>query len=633
MKAGTGEPHVLVIKGDYDGKVATVHAGLAAQQQGAEAKLTADAEVKVNSNDLLAPAAPGAALPWTAKADVALKGLPLAMLSSLSAVQVSGVAYGEVHVDHVNDPAAKSATVDAKLDVDSLTIGDSAFDKASVTATVDEKHATAKLALEGESGNAHANVDVPLQWKTALSPGLAPGAKIAGSFDAKDFRLRTIEPFATPFDALDGYLDADVKISLTPPKPGSTDLDGGATGTIKLRDGVMIVSAIGERWDGVGGQIDITPQKIDVKQLTLKGPNGHATVTANATMAGLMPQKLHVQLDAKRFPFATNGVPVGALSGKVVVDGDMTKKEGADFVVTIDPMTVDLAATSGKHPQDLEPEPSVVILQPVEPPNKPPSQGGMPMKIAIKMPNNVWIRRDDLRMAIHGNVGVDMKQVAVITGEVQVDEGSHGYAEVFGKRFVVDHAKVTFDGAAEINPVLDIAVKWEAPDGSAVMIGVSGRMAQPKVTMTSDPPGTQAEIMSLLVLGRRDAGSASQQDQASKGAAAQTAAMVQGMTGAIVGQQLQKALPTSMSLSFQPGDSGFSDAKYGGGYQHGKFYFEVGYNAGAGNPNGQIGPGAQQYQPRTTFGVEYRFKPMWSLMTTLGDTGSALVDLLWNYRY
>ncbi|MEO7096892.1 MAG: hypothetical protein ABI175_26775, partial [Polyangiales bacterium] len=360
VKAGTGEPHTLSVKGDYDGKLAKVHAWVMADKAKGDPRLTADAEVKVESKDLLAPANPDAPLPWTAKADVAIKGLPLAMLSSLSAVQVSGVAYGEVHVDHINDPAAKSASVDAKLDIDSFVIADSTFEKASLEAKVDDVHATAKLVLEGESGNAHATVDVPLQWKTALSPAIAPGGKIVAALDAKNFRLRTIEPFATPFDALDGYVDADVKVSMIP--KGKDGFDGGATGTVKLRDGVMIVGAVGERWEGVSGEIGITPQKIEIKTFTLHGRTGEATVAGNVTMVGLTPQQLHAQLDAKRFPFATNGVPVGSLSGRVVLDGDFTKKEGYDFLVTIDPMTVDLAATSGKHPQDLEPEPSIVIM-------------------------------------------------------------------------------------------------------------------------------------------------------------------------------------------------------------------------------------------------------------------------------
>ena len=31
--------------------------------------------------------------------------------------------------------------------------------------------------------------------------------------------------------------------------------------------------------------------------------------------------------------------------------------------------------------------------------------------------------------------------------------------------------------------------------------------------------------------------------------------------------------------------------------------------------------------------VDWRFRPRWTLRTTVGDRGSSIVDFLWNYRY
>ena len=31
--------------------------------------------------------------------------------------------------------------------------------------------------------------------------------------------------------------------------------------------------------------------------------------------------------------------------------------------------------------------------------------------------------------------------------------------------------------------------------------------------------------------------------------------------------------------------------------------------------------------------IDYRFSRRWSLQTTLGDRGSSIVDLLWQWRY
>jgi hypothetical protein len=36
---------------------------------------------------------------------------------------------------------------------------------------------------------------------------------------------------------------------------------------------------------------------------------------------------------------------------------------------------------------------------------------------------------------------------------------------------------------------------------------------------------------------------------------------------------------------------------------------------------------------RTLFTIDWRFKPRWSLETTVGDQGSTFLDLLWHHRY
>ncbi|MFI5301573.1 MAG: translocation/assembly module TamB domain-containing protein, partial [Polyangiales bacterium] len=142
------------------------------------------------------------------------------------------------------------------------------------------------------------------------------------------------------------------------------------------------------------------------------------------------------------------------------------------------------------------------------------------------------------------------------------------------------------------------------------------------------PTATDAQIMNLLVLGRRDAGTATDQQSTTAAASAETAAIAGAMSAAVVGGQLQRMLPTNVSLSVRPGTTGVADARVAAGYQWNRVYFEVGYNAGAQT----VAPGATS-QSTTTVGMEWRFVEHWSLLTTLGDTGSALVDLVWQFRY
>lgn len=173
-------------------------------------------------------------------------------------------------------------------------------------------------------------------------------------------------------------------------------------------------------------------------------------------------------------------------------------------------------------------------------------------------------------------------------------------------------------------------MKWTAPEGTEVTILVTGRASAPHIAMTASPAATQGEITSLLAFGRRAAGSTGDQASAEAGATAQTTAIVEGMTAAVLGRQLSRTLPASVSFSVRPGRDGLLDAEVAGGYQRGELYFELGYRPGGGS--GSVDTLGQS-QSRTTFEVEWRFLPKWSVVTTLGDTGSALVDLLYIYRY
>lgn len=629
-----GAVHDADVTLTYDGALAKLRTVVVGRKTPDQPLLGLDAEVRIKATDLLS----GGVVPWTAKLDAKLENLPLDLLVVDSGI--GGKAGGELHVDHINDPAAGAATIDGRIDVEKLTVGDAVFDETYLKVKVDETAAVAELAVHGKDGKLDGKARVPLTWKNAASPSIATGATIDATLDATDLRLKIAEPFVPALDALDGKLNAHVTAKMTKNADGHfTDT---LAGKLTLREGVVIADAVGERWEHVEADLRFHNNRIDLPKLELRGrTGGTAKLSGHATLDGFMPSGFHARVDTKRFSFASEGVRVGDITGTIVVDGKTVarddKRTQMIVDVTLDDMTIDLAAEAGKQVQQLDADPSILVAQalgpPIEPP--PPAGTGTPIKVTVHIPHPILVRRDDLRVAINGNPSVDIDGPAKIAGELRIEANpasnlqQRSWVEVMGKRFYIQQSRIAFQGNEELDPKLDVEVRWQAPDRSIVQIRVTGNLSAPKVQFkaldeSGSPLGlTRGEVMSLLVLGRRDAGSARQQQAAEKGAAAQAASLVQGMTGAIFGKQLQKMLPTSMSLSLAPG-------RYSGGYQHDNIYFEVAYNsAGA-----RMGPQAiGQTVPRTTFGIEWRFHKMWSLMTTIGDTGSTLVDLLWHYRY
>jgi hypothetical protein len=619
----SGGVHDAEVTLTYDGALAKLLASVTPRTEPTRKELLLDGEVKVRSIDL----ASGGNVPWSAKLDAKLDGLPLDLL--VSDTGIGGKANGEIHANHINDPAAKAATVDGRIDVDGFRVGETLFDETFLTVKVDEQAANATVAIHGKDGNVDGHVTVPLTWKSSSTPTV--GGKIDAALDAKDLRLKIVEPFVTAVDKLDGRVDAHI-----------TTNNGSPEGTLKLRDGVIIADAVGERWDHVTAEVTMHDNKITLPSLELRGrTGGYAKISGHATLENFFPKAFHSDIVTKRFSFASEGAKVGDLTGKIVIDGKTVtladKREQMVIDVTLDPLTIDLAAEAGKQVQSLDEDPSIVLMQPNGPPVKPPRPPGTgtSVKVVVHIPHNVMVRRDDLRIAANGNPSVEIDGPAKYSGEVRIDANpastllQRSWVEVQGKRFYIQQSRIAFAGNEDFDPLVDVEVRWQAPDRTIVQVRITGHLQTPKVTFRAlDESGaplglTQGEVMSLIVLGRRDAGSAQQQQAAEKGAASTTASLVQGMTGAVLGRQLQKMLPASMSLSLAPG-------RYSGGYQHKNVYFEVAYNsAGA-----RMGPQAiGQTVPRMTFGIEWRFAKMWSLMTTVGDTGSTLVDLLWHYRY
>ncbi|MGZ3453870.1 MAG: translocation/assembly module TamB domain-containing protein [Polyangiales bacterium] len=629
-----GSPHVAYLSTTYDGEKAKVHLDFAPKRSPDKTQVLLDSEIAFSAKDALE-----GKLAWSAKGDLELRKFPIGIVGG--ALGLRGQANGKIHLDRVNDPKAPSPTVDGRIDFAKLKIGDTAFDDAFLVVKVDEHAASGQLAVHGgKSGTIDAKGRVPLVWKNNGSVAIATDAPIEGNVDVKGLRLAILKPFVEELDEVDGRLDAHLVTNVRKNEKGQWI--GAPEGTITVRDGIVVADAIGSRWSNVLADIEVKNGKMTIKQIDMKSVGrGRAKIVGEATFAGFSPQTFHVQLDSKRFGVAASGARVGELSGKVTADGKMVPngdgRERMDIVVKLDDVVMDLASEAGKKVQSLEQDPSIAIAQPIGKPVETAKSGSasVPIRVSVKIPHPVTVRRDDLRVAVEGNPSVVFDGVPKVSGEVVIkaNEASPwqqpSWLDVAGKRFYVHESHVKFAGTEELDPLLDVHVRWKAPDSTLVEVSVTGHVSAPKLDFKAlDSNGgvsqmSRSEIMSLLVLGRRDAGSSQQQQQAEQGATSQAAALVEGMTGAIFGRQLQKLLPPSVSLTVGAGH-------YAGGYQHENLYFEVAFNAGG----SQMGPTSiGQTQPKTTFSVDWRFARMWSLMTTVGDTGATLVDLIWSYRY
>jgi hypothetical protein len=625
-----GAVHDLDLTLSYDGAIAKLMGTVAARTAPTKKLLSLDGELELRAADVLS----GGVVPWTARLDAQLDDLPIDLLVARSGV--SGKASGFIHFVRNQNVA----TLEGSIDVDKLTVGDASFDETHLTVRVDERAATASALVRGRDGHLDATLEVPLSWRTGAFPDVAVGAPIEATLDAKDLRLKLAEPFAPGVDGLDGKVNARITAKVS--KKADGHYEGAPEGIISLREGVIVVDELAERWEHVRADAKLAGNKLEVAPFELRGRSGgRATISGHAILDGFSPNAFHFQIDTERGPFAQQGVKIGDVTGSIKVDGRLVKlPDGRDQLVidlTLDPLAIQIAPAAEGPVQPLDDDLSINVKQPIARRVRPATAPGegRAVSIAIHLPRPIWVRRHDVHIAVRGDPKIDIDGLANLGGEIRVEADpasvliQPSWVEVSGKRFYLQQSRILLEGHADFDPGIDVDARWQAADRTIVQIRVTGHVRAPRIVFDAldergKPLGlTRGEVMSLLALGRRDPGNLMFQLEAEKGAVQVATSVVSGVTEVILGKELRKWLPASGSMPFVA-------LREPSGYALENTYLETASDtAGARLRVNVVG----QTVPRAMFGVEWRFRRTWALLTTVGDTGSTLVGLVWQYRY
>ena len=347
--------------------------------------------------------------------------------------------------------------------------------------------------------------------------------------------------------------------------------DGAPVGTIAIRDGVIVVEALAERWEHVNVDLTLANHELVLPRLELLGRSGgRVKVEGVATFDGFLPNTLHLTLDTERAPFAQRGIKVGSVTGRTEVDAKLVPlADGRDRLVidiTLDRLSIDLAPAAEGQVQVLDEDRSIVTRQAlghrVAPPGAPGVGTAVMMSIHVREP--VLVRRSDVHIAVIGDPKIEIDASANLGGELRVvgDATSPliqpSWVEVVGKRFYLHESNVALEGRDDFDPVINVDARWQAPDRTIVQVLVTGRLRSPRIAFHAlDRNGaplalTRGQIMSLLAIGRPDPGSLLIQEAAEKGAALLAASVVSDVTTALFGKELQKWLPSPLRVPFAP---------------------------------------------------------------------------------
>ncbi len=438
---------------------------------------------------------------------------------------------------------------------------------------------------------------------------------LPGGFGSLDFSLRgrdmplaLFQPLATGVTGLKGRLNVDLTVAGTLEQPR-------VTGDIKLSQGSFTLAATGQRFRGVTAHLRANGRELVVRELST-AKAGQLWLKGKVILPGDGPGKLALRCRAQGLQ-----VSFGALGG-ATADADiaLTGTFGQPRLTgVVTPRQVSLRLGLGT-PEAMD---DVVVLGPGQkpPPVKrqpaivqPPAMlAPLKMVVVVSVDRVLRVKVSQGWLDVTGRIVIRKEPGGPLTYHrgLKILKGLILYQ---ARDFVVTGGSVDFAGKKELDPVLK-EVRAELNMGKTqVQLVAQGPASDLHIQFTSQPPMSQADILSTIVFGQPAATLSQQQyDKLS----AQALALL-GMKGRqelerLVGRKLAPDVVT-VGRSYDAGS--FIEA---GKYLSDNLYLR--YRKSTQQDGGQ------------NVGLEYRINRFFSIESQVGTTRDSGVDLTINFDF
>jgi translocation and assembly module TamB len=568
---------------------------------------------------LRAASDPAAARAITVRADVTFDKLDLETIPALKNRQLGGILSGHGRVDYSDE--RRSAEVE--ILAEKVELGQARLDVIDAKLRLGTDQLTGSIDARGDGGSLNAKLESRARWPARAAPALDGGVR--ATLSARRFRLASLWPLVSgTVNELDGRLDAELAATAEGERVT-------LRGEGRIREGVVQVPAIGQRFHAIEGKIAVEPSTIALRDLRARGLTGGLTGEATARIDQTLALQ---QLDAKirieenrKIPITLEGVALGDAYG--TVEAKVVNRPDRTLIdIKMPNFHLEVPDTDRLGVQDLGAAEGVRIgvrrsdakfaalpVQPLVPQKEDPK----PLEVTIELGRSVSLRQGDLVTAeLTGKLVAKVAEETTVTGEIELKGGS---LDVSGKRFEIERGTVRFAGADPGNPSIFAVARWDAPAGYAVRARYVGTATDGKLTLSSEPPLQEAEILNLILFGTPEGSGAS------GGGGMDSTASAVGIAGGTAAKGINRVLHDFTNLDIQAR----VDTSTGAARPELVVPITRRLSARVTRAVGEPTPGASP--DRTFLTLELRLKRNWALSALFGDRGASALDLIWRHHY
>jgi hypothetical protein len=160
-----------------------------------------------------------------------------------------------------------------------------------------------------------------------------------------------------------------------------------------------------------------------------------------------------------------------------------------------------LWTTSGAHKDSLAAGAEEMLAEALPAPvDTPTAAAGPDVTLVLSCPNNLWLRGQRLDVELAGDLRGGLRAGRPrVDGELRALQGTFKF---MGRVFTVERGVVLFYGdEAEIDPELDLRLTTDL-ERIRYRIEITGKVTNPRLRLSSDPPMSESDIISALLFGK-----------------------------------------------------------------------------------------------------------------------------------
>jgi translocation and assembly module TamB len=420
-------------------------------------------------------------------------------------------------------------------------------------------------------------------------------------------------PLTTDIEKLQGRLDAGVRFSGTPNSPKLQVHS-------RLFDAGFGVPRLGIKVRSL--HADAISRQDNQLVFSGRGVSGNGEIKLDGTVS-LSPKDnwpLKLSLFGNRFLIADTPEAKVYLSPDLLVERKDARLSLSGRI-KIPEATIQIPDESGA----IKPSRDVVIVQGDEPPE--PRENPLETRVEVVLGDKISVSGPGYQARVDGQVTVEQLPGtdALGTGEILIHNGKYS---MYGVDLEADGGRLVFNRSPMENPNLDIQAVRKSDDvvAGAKMLGT---LNKPNITLFSDRPMSQTEILSYLVVGQSFNAQSPQDGTAMRGAAS----ALGGSAGGLLAKELSSRLGlgglVDISMQGSLGAGGIAQAYTGsgpwGGVQ-GTALFLGRYLT----PKMYVQYGMGLFQNAYVFRLRYDLTQRWKVQTETGEYSGG--DILYQWE-